>query len=60
MRKLSVEDGDDMVIALQNEISRSLELRYDHRLHGVLIVAKGMSYYDVSNILGHSPRTVEY
>ena len=49
-----------MVIALQNEITRSPESRYDHRLHGVLMVAKGMSCYDVSEILGHSPRTVEY
>jgi hypothetical protein len=40
IRKLSVEDGEDMVIALQNEISRSPESRYDHRLHGVLMVAK--------------------
>ena len=60
MRKLSVDDGEDMVIALQNEISRSPESRYDHRLHGVLMVANGMSCYDVSRILGHSPRTVEY
>ena len=60
MRKLSVDDVEDMVIALQNEISRSLESIYDHRLHGVLMVAKGMSCYDVSKILGHSFRTVEY
>ena len=60
MRKLSVDDVVDMVIALQNEISRSPESRYDHRLHGVLMVAKGMSCYDASIILGHSPRTVEY
>ena len=60
MRKLSVEDGEDMVIALQNEISRSPESRYDHRLHGVLMVAKGMSCYGASGILGNSPRTVEY
>ncbi len=37
MRKLSVDDVEDMVIALQNEISRSPESRYDHRLHGVLM-----------------------
>ena len=55
MRKLSVDDREDMVIALQNEISRSPESRYDHRLHGVLMVAIGMSCYDVSRILGHSP-----
>ena len=60
MRKLSVDDREDMVIALQNEISRSPESRYDHRLHGVLMVAIGMSCYDVSRILGHSPSRGEY
>ena len=48
IRKLSVDDEEDLVIALQNEISRSPESRYDHRLHGVLMVAKGMSCYVMS------------
>ena len=60
MKNLSVENRRDMIIALQNEITRSPEARCDHRLQGVLTVAKGMSGYDVSRILGHSPRTVEY
>ena len=60
IRKNLLRYVEDMVIALQNEISRSPESRYDHRLHGVLMVAKGMSCYDVSRILDHSPRTVEY
>jgi hypothetical protein len=36
MKKLSVEDGGGMIIALKNQITRSPEARYDHRLHGVL------------------------
>ena len=49
-----------MIVAMQNEITRSPEARYDHPLHGVLMVAEGMSCYDVSGILGHSHRTVQY
>ena len=60
MKKLSVEDGGDMIIALKNEITRSPEVRYDHRLHVVPMVPKRMRCYDISRILGHSPRTVEY
>ena len=49
-----------MVFALQDEIRRSPDSRYDHRLHGVLLVAQGMSCRKVAEALGDSPRTVEY
>ncbi|MDA8362070.1 MAG: hypothetical protein M0Z44_08820, partial [Gammaproteobacteria bacterium] len=34
MRKLQIEDAEVMRIAIQQEIGRSEESRYDHRLHG--------------------------
>lgn len=49
-----------MILALQDEIRRSDESRYDHRLHGILLVAEGFSCGEVSKLLGDSPRTVEY
>lgn len=45
---------------LQQEIQRSEEARYDHRLHGVLMVAQGMTCPDVASLLGDAPRSVEY
>ena len=60
MRKLEVEDAEIMKVAIQQEIIRSEESRYDHRLHGVLLVCAGRSCYEVADLLGHSPRTVEY
>jgi transposase len=45
---------------LQDEIRRLLESRYDPRLHGVLLVAQGMSCPEVGGLLGDAPRTVEY
>lgn len=58
MRKLEIEDAEIMKIALQQEIVRSDESRYDHRLHGVLLVAQGFSCYEVASMLGHTPKTI--
>lgn len=60
MRSLRIADAPTIVLGLQDEIRRSRESRYDHRLHGVLLVAQGMSCPEVSRILGDAPRTVEY
>jgi transposase len=60
MRPLTIADAPTIVLGLQDEIRRSEESRYDHRLHGVLLVAQGMSCPEVSRLLGDSPRTVEY
>ncbi len=38
MRKLQIADAEVMRIAIQQEIGRSEESRYDHRLHGLLLV----------------------
>jgi transposase len=49
-----------MKVSIQQEISRSEDSRYDHRLHGLLLVCQGLSCPDVSKILGDSPRIIEY
>lgn len=60
MKKLSISDPDLMVLALQDEIRRTEEARYDHRLHAMLLVAQGMSCRKAAALLGDSPRTVQY
>lgn len=60
MKRLTVTDASAIVLGLQDEIRRSEESRYDHRLHGVLLVAQGLSCPEVSRLLGDSPRTIEY
>ena len=60
MKPLTVADAPTIVLGLQDEIRRSEESRYDHRLHGVLLVAQGMTCPEVSRLLGDAPRTVEY
>lgn len=60
MKKLVVPDAETVVLALQDEIRRSEEARYDHRLHGLLLVAQGMSAREAALLLGDAPRTAEY
>jgi transposase len=60
MRVLTVSDVEEIVPALQSEIRRSADARYDHRLHAVLLVAQGMTCPEVGLLLGDAPRTVEY
>ena len=59
MRPLRISDATS-VLGLQQEIQRSEESRYDHRLHGVLLVAQGMTCPEVARLLGDAPRSVEY
>ena len=59
MRKLQISDADIMQIAVQQEIFRSEESRYDHRLHGVLLVSHGLSCGEVAALLGQDPVTVQ-
>lgn len=60
MKALRIRDAQTIVLGLQDEIRRSEESRYNHRLHGVLLVAQGMTCPEVARLLGDAPRTVEY
>lgn len=59
MRKLQIEDAEVMRIAIQQEIERSEESRYDHRLHGVLLVASGQSCTSVGELFAEDSRTIQ-
>lgn len=59
MKPLTIRDAETVVLGLQDEIRRSEESRYDHRLHGVLLVDQGHSCYDVAEWFGEHPTTVE-
>ena len=60
MKPLTIANASMIVLGLQDEIRRSQDSRYDHRLHGVLLVAQGMTCPEVARLLGDAPRTVEY
>ena len=60
MRKLEIEDAEIMRLAVQDEIQRSEQSRYDHRLHGILLLCSGLSCGEVAELFGHSRRTIQY
>ena len=60
MRPLQIANSAAIILGLQDEIRRSEESRYDHRLHGVLLVAQGMTCPEVAHLLGDASRSVEY
>ena len=60
MRRLSIVDAKNKEQVIWREILRSRESRYDHRLHGVLSVCRGLSCYETAAVWGRSPRSVEH
>ena len=57
MRPLTLAFPEHSRALLQQEINRHQDARYDHRLHGVLLVASGLSCEKVAGLFGDSPRT---
>ena len=60
MKHLTISQPEAMILGIQDEIRKSPGSRYDHRLHGILLIAQGMSCRRVAYLLGDSPRTVQY
>ena len=60
MKRLTIPDAQTVILGLQDEIRRSDDARYDHRLHAMILVAQGLSAHEVARLLGDSPRTVAY
>ena len=59
MRKLQIRDAEVMQLAIQQEIGRSEESRYDHRLHGLLLVTAGQSCREIARLFGEDATTVQ-
>lgn len=59
MKQLTISEAKEVVMMLQDEIRRSRDARYDHRLHAILLVAQGMSCPEVAHLLGDGPRAVQ-
>lgn len=59
MRKLEIADPEMMRVAIQQEITRSDESRYDHRLHGMLLITGGHSCQQVAALFDEDRRTVQ-
>jgi len=60
MHKLAILNPEITKDMINFQIAETAETRYLHRLHGILFILNGKSCYEVSSLLGHSPRTIEY
>jgi transposase len=59
MRKLQIADAEAIRTAIRLEIARSEESRYDHRLHGLLLLTAGISCRKVAELLAEDITTVQ-
>jgi transposase len=59
MKALRIVRAEAARLAVQQEIRRSAESRYDHRLHGVLLVCQGHPCAAVAAWLGEHPATLQ-
>lgn len=59
MHKLQIADAGVMQLAIREEINRSEESRYAHRLHGLLLVSSGHSCTEVGAMFGEAATTVQ-
>lgn len=57
MSKFSIFES---ISVLQDEIRCNEKSRYNHRLHCLLLVAKGMSCREVAKLFEDSPRIIQY
>ena len=60
VKRIAIPDAETFVAAIQDEISRTREGRYSHRLHVVLYVLQGASSYEAVRLYGDSARAIEY
>ncbi len=58
MRRFEIPDVETFIAAIQDEISRTQEGRYYHRLHFTLHVLKTRDPYEAACIYDHSPASV--
>lgn len=58
MRKIQIADVETFIAAIQDEISRTPEGRYYHRLHVALHALKTGDCYEAARIYDHSPGSV--
>jgi len=58
MKRIKIEDNEFMQEAIMQEIIHNENFRYNHRLHGLLLVSKGMNCYQAGALLGHDSTTI--
>ena len=58
MKRLEISDLETFIAAIEDEICRTAERRYYHRLHVVLHALKTGNCYEAARIYNHAPHSV--
>jgi transposase len=59
MRRVHIDNTEIVRLAILQEFARSEESRYQHRLHGLLLVIAGKSCREAGRLLGEEGTTVQ-
>ncbi|MFQ5965180.1 MAG: transposase [Candidatus Scalinduaceae bacterium] len=60
MKQVKNQEGETLIATIRDELSKTPEGRYYHRLHVVLQYIQGNSSNEIARFYGHSPRTIQY
>ena len=60
MRRVTISNPEKAKGIIRNEIHRTNETRFQHRLHCILLICDGKTCADVAALFGDSLRTVQY
>ena len=60
MRRATIRNPEEAKAIIRNEIHRTNETRFQHRLHCILLICDGKTCSDVVALFGDSLRTVQY
>ena len=59
MKQLALTDPEAALVLVQNEIYKTVDAKCQHRLHAILLAAKGWSSYQISDLFGDAPRSIQ-
>jgi len=60
MKRIVIHDAKQAMGIIQDEIQKTDETRYQHRLHCILLIADGKTCAEVSSLFKDGLRTVQY
>jgi transposase len=60
MKRIEISNANEVRAIIQNEIQRTDEARYQHRLHCILLLSSGKTCADIAALFNDGLRTVQY
>jgi transposase len=58
MKRIIIPDAENYLTAIQDELGRTRDIHYFHRLEVLRYVLKGHNPYEAARVFNHSPRSI--